>query len=313
MKVIFFGTPDFAKNQLFYLLDHNIDIIAVVTQPDKPRGRKQKLSPCPVKEAYLERKLNVPLFQPEKASNLDFIQKLKDLRPDLMIVVAYGQILKQSLLDIPTYDCINVHASLLPKYRGAAPIQRAIMNGEVETGITIMKMALKLDAGDILLVKKIPIFEDSIFDEIEHNLSSISGPALLEVIEQYKSNLIAPIAQDESKVTYAHKITSEDLILDFDDDATHLHNRIRALSSKPGAFCQVQVNGQVKRLKILKSKVQFMSAKPFENIQFSNKNWVVGCGKNSLEILRLQLEGKKAMDFIDFVKGYSQELQILKS
>lgn len=308
MKIIFFGTPDFAKKQLLYLLDHNIDIIAVVTQPDKPKGRKQKLLPCPVKEAYLERSLSVPLFQPLKASDPEFIQQIKDLKPDLLIVVAYGQILKQSLLDVPRYDCINVHASLLPKYRGAAPIQRAIMNGEKETGITIMKMVLKLDAGDMLLTHKIPIPNDAIFDQIEENLSNVSGPALLEVIDQYKKNTINPVMQNESGVTYAHKITPEDLFLDFNEDAENLHNKVRAFSSKPGAYCFVQINDQLKRVKILKTQVEEISSNSYQNIEYSNKKWVVGCKNKSLNILRLQLEGKKVMEFTDFVKGIPKEI-----
>ena len=308
--MVFFGTPEFAKNQLLYLLDHGIKIIAVVTQPDKPRGRKQKLSPSPVKQAYLDRNLSIPLFQPEKASSEEFIQEIQNLSPDMLIVVAYGQILKQQLLDIPSYDCINVHASLLPKYRGAAPIQRAIANGEKETGITIMKIVKKLDAGDMLLVKKIPIPQDATFEQIESNLSNVSGPALIEVIKAYESNAILPVSQDEDKVTYAHKITSQDLLLDFSKDAESLHNQIRAFSPKPGAYCLLEDN---KRCKILLSKIVPSSKNPYENIEFSSEKWVVACGKSSLQILRLQLEGKKAMDFKDFVKGHPKELALKKS
>lgn len=309
-KIIFFGTSDFASDQFLYLLDHKVNVVAVVTQPDRPKGRNRKLSPPPVKQAYLDRNLSFPIFQPEKASDPNFIKKIHDLTPDILIVVAYGQILKQELLDVPTYECINVHASLLPKYRGAAPIHRAIMNGEKETGVTIMKMVKKLDAGDILLVKKIPISNEASFDQVESDLSSVSGPALLEVIRAYENNSVNSLPQDEKLVTYAEKITSQDLLLDFSLDADQLHNKIRALSPKPGAYCYLQDN---KRCKILRSESVSISKKAYENIEFSSNKWIVGCGKNALNILTLQLEGKRAMDFSDFVKGRPQELFVKKT
>jgi len=312
MRIVFFGTPHFAKNQLLFLLDHGIEIVGVVTQPDKPKGRSQRLLPSPVKEAYLEQDLKCPLFQPLKASDPEFLKDLEKLDADLFIVVAYGQILRQVLLDIPKLDCINVHASLLPKYRGAAPIQRAIMAGEEETGITIMKMVLKLDAGDMILKGVVPITKDSSFQEIEKSLSDISGPLLLKTIDLYKNNQVEATAQDESKVTYAHKITQEDLVLDLSLDANSVHHQIQALSPKPGAFCLCKIGDEEKRIKILKSNVIEGAFAPFENHTYTRKKWIVGCGNNLLEILKVQLEGKKAMDFHAFAQGLQSEPKLKK-
>lgn len=311
MKIVFFGTSEFAKDQLLFLLENKLNVIAVVTQPDKPMGRQQKILPCPVKKACLENNLTIPILQPKKASSEDIVQFLKSLKPDLFIVVAYGQILKQNLLDVPVLDSINVHTSLLPKYRGAAPIQRAIMEGEKETGITIMKMVKKLDAGDILVQKKISIENEPDFASIEKKLSQISGPSLLEVIDQYKKNTVRPIVQDESLATYAHKITPEDRHLDFNQSASVVHNQIRALSPNPGAYVNMRYKEQIKRLKILRSKVCFVESKPYENFSYSLKEWIVGCKDGAIEILMVQLEGKREMDYLSFSKGLHEEPTIL--
>lgn len=312
MRIVFFGTPQFAKNQLLFLLDHGVRVVGVVTQPDKPKGRSNKYLPSPVKEAYLERKLTCPLFQPVKASDPEFLEDLKKLNADLFIVVAYGQILRQKLLDIPKLDCINVHGSLLPKYRGAAPIHRAILAGEKETGITIMKMVFKLDAGDMILKGKVPISEEMTFQEVEKRLSDISGPLLLQTIDLYQKGKVEAEAQDESLVTYAHKILPEDFILDFSLDAKTLHHKIQAFSPKPGAYCMCQIGDELKRLKILRSKPHDISYKPYENHTYTRKKWIVGCGQGSLEILRVQLEGKNPMDFHAFALGMKAEPRLKK-
>lgn len=310
MKVIFFGTSEFAKEQLLFLIHNKIQIVAVVTQPDRPRGRSQKTSPPPVKQLIIDLNLNIPVFQPEKAQDPIFIESLKQFYADLFIVVAYGQILKRQLIDIPRLGCINVHASLLPKYRGAAPIQRAIMNGEKTTGITIMKIVEKLDAGDMLLKKSVSISPDMTFNQLELILSQISGPALLEVIKEFERDEVKSVPQDETLVTYAAKILPEEALLDFKLPAEVLHNKIRGLSPKPGAYCLIEIDSEVKRLKILRSKVIHQNDLPYNTIEFSNKRWVVACGKDALELLEIQMEGKQAISFSEWFKGCKKQPHI---
>ena len=313
MKVVFFVTPDFAKDPLLFLLENKIDVVGVVTQPDKRKGRGKKSLPCPVKNICLEKNLNIPVFQPEKASNPDFLEDLKKLKADLFIIVAYGQILTNSLLEIPIIDCINVHGSLLPKYRGAAPIQRSILAGDKETGITIMRVIRKLDAGQMLLKEVVSISQEMDFGQLEKKLSDISGPLLLQVIKQYETNSVQLEDQDDSLATYAHKISTEELKIDFSKDVTTVHNQIRAFSPKPGAFCQIMYKGQVKRLKILKAKIVDIPANPFATHTYSKDQWIVGCNDKGLKLLVVQLEGKKAMDFTEFYKGSGGQPTILPS
>jgi methionyl-tRNA formyltransferase len=303
IKIGFFGTSEFAKNQFLYLLEHSVPITFVVTQPDKPKGRSLKVSCCPVKKTYLEKNCSFPLFQPAKAYDPLFLDQLKKIQTDLFVVVAYGQILKPSLLAIPPLGCINIHASLLPQYRGAAPIQRAIIEGEKETGITIMQVVEKLDAGDMLLKQKIAIGTDMLFDEVEKKLSDIAGPLLLKVLQQYQEGKIQPIAQDPLKATYASKIKPEDLLLDFSLEATAVHNHIRALSPKPGAYVFCQIGSDIKRLKILQSKIVLVRSFPYHEVCLDKKHWIMGCEKHALEIIKVQLEGKKPMLYPDFIKG----------
>ena len=286
MRIVFFGTSSFAAKVLKYLLANDAGVVAVVTRPDKPQGRSSKLTAPPVKDVAG----NLPVYQPIKASTDDFASQLKDIRPDLFVVVAYGEIIKKNILDIPSKGCINVHASLLPKYRGAAPMQRCLMQGEKETGVTIMEMDVGLDSGPILEVATIDVPLEMTFGELEMKMFDQSCPALLRVIHALEIGSIEKKPQDHSLATYAAKITPVDEEIHWDKTAEEIHNQIRALSPKPGAFCTITINGEKKRLKILRTY-------PTE------EGFSVPGKTGFLQLLDVQLEGKNPMKAEDFLRG----------
>lgn len=308
MKAIFFGTPQFAAKILEDLLPH-ITIAAVVTKPDRAQGRSKQLLPTPVKQIALAQSPPIPLFQPELVSAEHIADTLAAFQADLFIVVAYGEIIKQHLLDMPKIACINLHASLLPKYRGAAPIQRAIMNGEKVTGVTVMHMVKKMDAGDIIKAESVEIGNDETFSEIEQKLCEVGSNLLLDVIEDFKKGEIIRIPQDHSEATYAPKIELEDCQINWNLPAQDLHNLVRAVSPEPGAWCYVSIKDQKKRLKVLKSKVHSAAqATPGELIAYGKEGLVVGCGHAALQILILQLEGKSVMNAEELMRGIPRHL-----
>lgn len=299
MKIVFFGTPQFAADCLQYLLEHQVEVAAVVTQPDRPKGRSLQMSESPVK--LLAKTL--PVLQPEKASSSEFLEELIKLKADLFVVVAFGQILSQKLLDIPLLGCINVHASLLPKYRGAAPIQRCLMNGELETGVSIQKMVKQLDAGDVIAAVKTPISEEMTFKELEAKLLEISKCLLLEVIRSYEKGTPKAMMQDEKLATFAPKISSEEGNIQWEWPAKKIHDLIRAFSPKPGAWVLLP-NQQ--RLKILKSKIVPGKGKAGTLL---SRDGVIACGEGALQLLEVQPEGKKMMGAIDWLRGHPFFLQ----
>lgn len=305
MKIIFFGTSLFAARVYRYLIKQQLQIVAVVTRTDKPKGRSLHLLPPPVKETCLEITPDIPLHQPLKASAPESADILKTYEADLFVVVAYGEIIKQNLLSMPRYGCINLHASLLPRYRGAAPMQRALMDGEKETGVTIIEMGVEMDAGDILGVVKTPIPESMNFGELDLTLSECGAPLLENVIRNIETCLAHKQSQDVSQVTFAPKLTAAEEEISWSKSATQLHNLIRALSPAPGAWCWVDIGGEKKRLKIKKAKVFKASKKglPGETIVFTKREWVVACGEGALSLLEVQLEGKKSMPLEAFVCG----------
>lgn len=306
MRVIFFGTPIFAANILEYLLRNQIDIVAVVTKPDRPQGRSGELIPPPVKLIALDQGL--PLYQPEIVSAIDFAPVLSHYQADLFVVVAYGEILKQHLLDMPKLGCINVHASLLPKYRGAAPIQQCIINGEVQTGITIMHMTKKMDAGDIIEAVKVPIGPDTSYGELEEELCQEGKKALLNVIHDFEKGIIKRIPQDHTQATYSSKIESQHCQIDWAQPAEKLHNLIRGVNPHPGAWCYVYCKDQKKRLKVFRTKVaKNISALPGTILSDGKKELLIACGKDALSLIELQLEGKKIMNPEELLRGLSQE------
>lgn len=306
MKVIFFGTPQIAANILQKLLEGGVQVVAVVTKPDKKQGRDQKLQPTPVK-AFLQKECpHIPILQPVRVSTPEYEEILKSFNCDLFVVVAYGEILKQNILDIPKIDCINVHASLLPKYRGAAPMHRAIINGETETGVCIMQMVLALDAGDILEVLKTPLPLDMNVGELEKKIEELGALGTLTAINKFNSGEIVRQKQDSEKATYASKITVEECEIHWDLPALQIHNLIRGTSPYPGAWCYLLLNNQKKRIKVLKAKLASDSSEkpPGTLLQYDQGGFVVKTKDAAIQLLQIQMEGKKACFAEEFVRGY---------
>ncbi|MCC8074307.1 MAG: methionyl-tRNA formyltransferase [Clostridiales bacterium] len=298
MKIIFMGTPDFAVPCLQNLIDSKHEVVAVFSQPDRPVGRKQILTAPPVKALAVEN--NIPVYQPLSLKDSEVIKLIKDMSADLIVVVAYGKILPPDILNAATYGCINVHASLLPKYRGAAPIQWAVLNGETITGVSIMQMNEGLDTGDILLMKETEIGENETSQELFDRLSFIGAGSLLECIENIEQNKINPIKQPQSDFSYAEKITKSLSPIDWAKSAQSVHNQVRGLQTWPCA--QTVFNGKI--LKIhktrLSDKIGNKSGLVVDNIGVIS----VCCGDGKcVDILELQAEGKKKMDSKSFLAG----------
>ena len=309
MKIVFFGTPQIAANSLQYLLDHGIEVVAVVTKPDKAQGRSSVLIPTPVKIVALAQNPPLPVYQPEIVSGIDFVPILESFQPDLFVVVAYGEILKQHILDIPKMVCINMHVSLLPKYRGAAPIQRCIINGEEETGVTVMHMVRKMDAGDIIAVEKMSIPPDMDFGELEAALGTLGSRLLLKTIHDFINGTASRVEQNHELATLAPKIELEDCRIDWQKSANEIHNLVRGVNPHPGAWCFIQLNDQQKRLRIISTRVieQDSIHTPGTILSNTKSGMVVGCEKGTLLICQVQLEGKKAMNAADFFRGHAPQ------
>lgn len=304
MKIVFFGTPPISAHILEYLIQQGQQVVAVVTRPDRPKGRSQKMQPSAVKALCQEKYPALPLFQPEKASSDSFADQLRFYEPDVFVVVAYGEIIKQNLLDIPSLMPINIHASLLPKYRGAAPMQRALMDGVEETGVTIMEMVLKMDAGPMLEVAKVPVDEEMNLEQLEGALCNVSGPALLKALSKLENGTLEREFQNETDATFAPKISLDDRIIDWSNSCDRIHNQVRGLSPFPGAFCMVEVNGEKKRLGIKKTKKRpDMMGAPGEMLSYCKDEWVVACGKGALSLVEIQMEGKKLLPIQTFFQG----------
>ena len=301
MKILFMGTPDFALFSLKALAERTShEICGAVTQPDKPKGRGYALMPPPVK-VYAQSQ-NIPVYQPETLRGEEFSKLLNELSPDLIVVAAYGKILPKNVIDFPKYGCINVHGSLLPEYRGAAPMQRAIIDGKKVTGVTIMYMAEGLDTGDMLLKREFEIKEDHNFEDIHDGLGALGADALLEVIEMLESGNAQRIPQDDSLSTYARKITKDDCVIDFSKDARTVHDLIRGLSPVPLSLTHTP-NGKL--LKVIESKIADETKTHSTSGQvISLENGIeVSCGKGSVTLLRVLPEGKSRMSASDFIRG----------
>lgn len=305
MKVIYFGTPDFAANVLTYLLDNGVTIPAVITKPDKPKGRSGTPLPTPVKEVALAR--GIPVFQPPIVSDPAFAPTLEAFEADLFVVVAYGEIIKQHLLDMPKKGCINVHASLLPKWRGAAPIQRSIIHGDKVTGVTIMYMVRKMDAGDIIKTVEVPILPEMTYGQLESALCEAGKQALLQVIRQLEKGDVTREPQNHDLATLAPKIELEDCEVLWSRPAQELHDLIRGVNPHPAAWCYISVKGEKKRLKLLSTKVVEGSGTPGTILRADKEGLTIACGAQALHILELQLEGKKAMTSAELIRGISKE------
>lgn len=301
MKVVFLGTPDFAVPSLEALLKSNHQVLAVVCQPDRRVGREQKLTFPPVKEIAL--KHGVKVLQYEKI-RLEGVDDLKSLAPDIMVSCAFGQILSQDIIDIAPHGIINVHGSLLPKYRGAAPIQQSVIDGETETGVTIMQTEKGIDTGDILSVSKTPIGERETAGELFDRLSFIGANLLIETLDKIENGEIVPVKQDDSKATHVSMIKKEDGLIDWNDSARNIFNKIRGMNPWPVAF--TKFNG--KTLKIYASTiVDFDNSENYANgsvvLADVNNGFIVSTGNGYLRLDEIQLEGSKRLTAHDFLLG----------
>lgn len=300
-RIIFMGTPDFSVPSLIALHASHHDVSLVVTQPDRPKGRGKKLTPTPVKKAALE--LNHTVFQPKSFSSDAVVEKLAAIQPDFIVTVAYGQILPQKILDIPRYAALNIHASLLPKYRGAAPIQRAIMAGEELTGVTIMLMDAGLDTGDILLSKPVPIEANDNAQTLHDRLSEAGGPLLVRTLQGFEENTLSPTPQDSSLASYASMLKKEDGRLNWQLPAKQLVNLIRGTTPWPGAFTYYQD----RRFKILKAMAvvnEPVSAPPGSVLKSFPGELRIATGKGILSILEIQSASGKRLPIQDFLRGH---------
>ena len=303
LRILFFGTAELACASLAALAQSNaFQIAAVVTQPDRPKGRDLKLQPPPVKLEAM--RWGLPVLQPERARDLGFIQALGELRLDLIAVAAYGQILPASILNLPTFGCLNVHTSLLPKYRGAAPIQWAILNDESETGVTIMKMDAGMDTGDILTWKSTPIHPTDNAQTLHDRLAIMGAELLVATIPNFVAGNIAPSKQPDIGMSYARKITKEDGRLDWKAPARVLWNRIRAFTPWPGAFTLLPGADKSRLLKIWEAEVEVHAfGQSGQVIHTGPAGMTVACGEQALRIVTLQREGGRRLAARDFLTG----------
>ena len=300
MNIVFMGTPEFALPTLEKIYNSSHSILSVITQPDRPKGRGQKQVDSPIKKFALEN--NLPLLQPATVNTKEFIASILENRPDYIIVVAFGQILSETLLKVPKQFCINLHSSLLPKYRGAAPINRAILNGETHSGVTTMIMDKGMDTGDILLVDETPIEQNDDAQSLHDKLSEQGGKLVLETLSRLQKNDLLPTPQNSDLASYAPKLKKEESLIDWKIDAESIFNKIRGLSPWPGTH--TLYNG--KRLAILKGEIVLgeSSDHPGHVERITDTGIEVGTGKNRLKITELKLEGKKAMPVKSFLSGY---------
>lgn len=303
LRIVFMGTAKLSCDSLRGLLElPDFQVAAVVTQPDRPKGRDLKLQPSPVKELGLQAKLDV--LQPERVRGEAFLKELCRLRPELIVVVAYGQILPPDILNLPRFGCLNVHTSLLPRYRGAAPIQWAILNGDAETGVTIMKMDAGLDTGGILTQARTPIRQEDTAETLHDRLARIGAELLARTVPDYVAGRIAPQDQPVEGVSYAPKIKKQDGCIDWNQPALTIWNRVRGLVPWPGAFSFLPSRSQPLMLKIWRAEIVDCSGPPGELLRADKSGIVVGCGDMALRILMLQREGGRRLEAQPFLAGH---------
>lgn len=300
-RIVFMGTPEFSVPALKNLHE-KFNVVAVYSQPDRPIGRGLKLKETPVKAEAL--KLGIPVFQPEKLTLPGEYEKCAALQPDLIVVVAYGQILKKNILTLPKYGCVNIHSSLLPRWRGAAPIHHALLSGDEETGVTTMKMVEGLDAGDMYHVEKVKIGERETVSELHDRLSEIGGSLIVKTVEALIEGTMIGIPQDSSKVTIASKLTKEMEKIDFTKTCEELDRQVRALNPWPGVSHYYDVgNGKLERLKIIKAEPLIGMKSKIGELSTVSGMCVLGCSNGSLKLVTVQPEGKKEMPISDFING----------
>lgn len=299
LKLIFAGTPDFAAKHLKALIASDCyQIVAVYTQPDRPAGRGNKLMASPVK--VLANQYDIPVFQPASLRNVQAQQQLASIKADLMVVVAYGLILPQAVLDLPRLGCINSHASILPRWRGAAPIQRAIQAGDTETGVTVMQMEAGLDTGPMLLKVTTPITEQDTGGSLHDRLAHLGADAVITAIDGLVSGHLKAIPQEDSLASYAHKLTKEEALLDWSKPASDIFNSIRAFN--PWPICYTMLQGQV--MKIHEAELVNISGCPGKIMQVDKQGLVVACGRQAIRLKKIQLPNAKPLPFCDVLNGH---------
>ncbi len=291
------GTPEFAVASFKALINSKEDVVALVSQPDRPRGRGRKLSPTPTK--LVSEEFNIPVLQPDTVKADEFLKEIRDLDPDLIVVTAYGKILPKSLLELPPHGCINVHASLLPGYRGAAPINWAIVRGEKVAGVTTMQMDEGMDTGNMLLKKQTPIEDNDTGETLTKRLSVIGAELLIETIKRLKEGTLTAEKQDDTKASYAPMLKREDGLIDWNKPSKEIRNLIRGMLPWPGAFTHL---GD-KMLKIYSAKSALSKGNPGEVLSSVKGVLEVGCGEGSLVVSELQIEGGKRLDTKSFLTG----------
>lgn len=299
-KLIFIGTPDFAVPTLKKLSETRFRPLLVITQPDRPQGRKLHLYPPPVK--IMAEKSGIEVLQPDNIKEEGVIERLSDIQPDVIITVAYGGFLTKKILRIPKHGCLNLHPSLLPKYRGATPINQALFDGERVTGVSITKMVLKMDAGPILQQRTVPVREEDNYTTLAEKLSIIGADEILEVLEKLENGQISPTFQDEDKATYCYKLKKEDLILSWQDTSQNIHNQVRGLSEEPGAITTFRD----KKIKILETKMLSEEAdQPAGTVSSVRKNEgiVVCCRDKQILLTKVQPAGKRVMTAYEYSIG----------
>lgn len=298
LKIVFMGTPEFSVPTLKKLITET-EVLAVYTQPDKPVGRGLQMQASPVKKVAQES--GIPVFTPDKVSLPEEVEKLKTYGADFFVIVAYGQILKQAVIDLPKYGCINIHSSLLPRWRGAAPIHRALLAGDSETGVTTMRIVPKLDAGDILMQSKTPISDSDTASSLHDRLSEMGAGLIMPTLNGIVDGSIKPVVQDESKVTYAHKLTKEMEMIDSKNTAREIDLQVRALNPWPGT--RIETSSGMK-LKVKKGKLgSIKGGKNTGQLFAQEPSLYLQCSDGVYEITEIQEEGKKAVASSDFLNG----------
>ena len=302
MRVVFMGTPDIAATCLKKVLEDGFEVVGVYTQPDRPKGRGMKLTASPVKEVALA--AGIPVFQPEHFREEETVETLRELRPDICAVVAYGRILPQKVLDIPTYGCVNIHASLLPKYRGSAPYQWAVLNGEKETGVTAMYLCREMDAGDMIDWVKTPIGENETAGELLDRLAVLGAELLSKTLGRFTQGRVPAQPQEERQVTYAPMLDKSLCPIDWTKTAQQVHDQVRGLAPWPVAT--MELNGTP--FKVHETRIVPGSGKPGEILGLTKTGLVIACGEGAVEVRSLQAQGGKRMNAPDYFRGHPLEL-----
>ena len=302
MRVVFMGTPDIAATCLKKILADGFDVVGVYTQPDRPKGRGMKMVYSPVKEVALAK--DIPVFQPENFRSDEDVDALRQLRPDVVAVVAYGRILPQRVLDIPTKGCVNIHASLLPQYRGSAPYQWAVLDGLTETGVTAQHMALKMDAGDVIDVAKTPIGENETAGELLDKLAVLGADLLSRVLTKFENDDVAGVPQNEAEVSFAPMLDKAMCPINWNKTAQQVHNHVRGLHPWPVAT--MELKGQ--KFKVHATRIVEGKGNPGEILGLNKTGLVIACGEGAVEIQQLQAEGGKRMAAPDYFRGHPLDL-----